>query len=35
MDGIGKQTWPDGRSYDGNWIKSKRNGHGAYIAADG
>lgn len=35
MHGKGKYTWPDGRSYDGEYVNDKKEGKGIYTWADG
>jgi len=34
-EGIGKQVWPDGSLYEGNWKENQRNGKGRMIHANG
>jgi hypothetical protein len=33
-EGSGKATWPDGRSYEGSFIRNKRHGYGRMLYAD-
>ena len=35
MDGYGVYKWPDGRKYEGQYIKDKKAGHGDYKWPDG
>ena len=35
MHGSGKQTWTNGRSYDGGWYMNKMHGKGVFIWEDG
>jgi len=35
MHGKGRQTWPDGRSYEGEFINDTKEGYGIYRWADG
>ena len=35
MDGKGTYTWPDGRSYEGEYKNDKKHGTGTYKWADG
>ena len=35
MDGRGIYTWPDGRKYDGSYVKDKKQGYGVYLWPDG
>jgi hypothetical protein len=32
---MGKFTWPDGRSYEGQWEKGRMHGKGVYIDKKG
>lgn len=34
-EGYGKQIWPDGSMYEGQWRSDKANGKGRLIHADG
>ena len=33
--GKGKETWPDGATYEGEYCEGKKNGYGRLIFADG
>lgn len=35
MHGTGKLTYPNGETYEGEWVFGKRQGHGAYKYLDG
>ena len=35
MNGKGTHTWPDGRSYDGEYLEDKKHGFGIFIWPDG
>jgi hypothetical protein len=35
MNGYGIYTWPDGRKYEGEYLKDKKQGFGKYTWADG
>lgn len=35
MDGLGKITYPDGTTYQGDWVNNHPNGEGKIIFADG
>jgi len=35
MEGFGKYTWKDGRSYQGEYLNDKKEGYGVYLWADG
>lgn len=35
MDGSGVYTWPDGRKYEGQYLKDKKHGEGKYTWEDG
>ena len=35
MHGNGKQTWPDGRSYNGQYDHDKKQGLGTFVWPDG
>lgn len=34
-NGTGKITYPDGATYEGQWVDGQRSGHGVYIEANG
>jgi hypothetical protein len=34
-EGLGKYTWADGSTYDGQWLDNKINGYGTYLWKDG
>lgn len=35
MDGRGVYCWPDGRRYEGQYLKDRKHGFGVYSWADG
>lgn len=35
MQGHGVKTWPDGKQYDGMWVKGDRTGQGVMVWPDG
>lgn len=35
MDGKGRYIWPDGRSYEGEYKRDKKEGYGIFSWADG
>ena len=35
MHGPGKFTWPDGKTYYGQYVKDKKHGLGTFMSSDG
>jgi hypothetical protein len=35
MNGFGTFNWPDGRSYEGNYLNDEKDGHGIFCLANG
>lgn len=35
MNGKGKTTWPDGRTYEGEYLNDKKHGYGKFTWPDG
>ena len=34
-EGLGRYTWADGSTYEGQWVDNKINGFGTYLWRDG
>jgi hypothetical protein len=35
IHGLGRYTWPDGRSYEGEYVNDQKQGYGIYSWPDG
>jgi hypothetical protein len=35
QNGKGRETWPDGAMYEGDYLMGKKHGHGTFIWSDG